>query len=66
MMGTKTIHNKTSLQSEEEKAFEQEFFAGWPADELRAALKEGDESPDSPLDTAEKFKEYFFSKHKNA
>ena len=63
-MGLKTIQN-TTPQTEEEKAFEDQFFEGWPLDQLNAALKKGDQSPDSPLNTAEKFKKYFFSKHKN-
>ena len=63
-MGLQIVKNITP-QTEKEKAFEDQFLEGMPKDELNAALKKGDQSPDSSLDTAEKFKKYFFSKHKN-
>ena len=52
-MGLKAVHNTTS-QSEDEKAFEDQFFEGWPSDKFNAVLKKSNQSPDSSLDTAEK------------
>ena len=69
MTETKTDHKTTNNYTDhivEEKKFEKEFFDSRPKEELQRAIQEGLDSGISPLDTTEKFKEYFFSKYKDA